>query len=78
MNELAEVRTRRGRDPHFVNVDVAQREVGYLELSNDGEIVSSGVHDETQAGHAALIDELWRLAAPFVSAAADCTVPRQQ
>ncbi|MFI6681745.1 hypothetical protein [Kribbella sp. NPDC050470] len=78
MNDLAEVRARRGRNPHFVNVDVAQREVGYLELSSAGEIVKSVVHEETDPGHQALIDDLWRLAAPFVSAAADCAAPRQQ
>ncbi|TCO32884.1 hypothetical protein EV652_104490 [Kribbella steppae] len=73
MKELARVRTRWVSNPHYVNVDLGRREVGFLVLSGDGEVADAVVHDQADADHQALMNEIRRLAEPIVSAAARAT-----
>jgi hypothetical protein len=60
-----------------VNVDLDHREVGFLVLSDFGEVVKAATHDEEDAEHRQLIAEILRLATPIAGAAAFCSSPRQ-
>lgn len=75
MIDLTRVCTRVGSDPHFVNVDFAYSEVGYLELDSWGEVVRAVVHDSTNEEHRMYVDEVRRLAEPSIGAAAACASP---
>ncbi|MEV4264104.1 hypothetical protein [Kribbella sp. NPDC049584] len=77
MTDLTHVRTRRGADPHFVNVDLYDNEIGYLELNCYGEVVTAEVHDRGNAKHRGIIAEVHRLVAPVGLAAVSCAVPRR-
>ena len=77
MTDLTNVRTRRGADPHFVNVDLHNSEIGYLELNCYGEVVAADVHDRGNVEHRRMIDEVHRLVAPVGPAAVSCAVPRR-
>ncbi|TQJ16353.1 hypothetical protein FB475_0447 [Kribbella jejuensis] len=70
--DLTRVRTRWGTNPHYVNVDLSRSEIGYLELNHLGEVVRAVVHDSTNVEHRMYLDEIHRLAEPFVGAAAAC------
>ncbi|MFF0266873.1 hypothetical protein [Kribbella sp. NPDC004536] len=77
MIDLTRVRARWGRNPHYVNVDLARSEIGYLELNHLGEVVRVVVHDSTNEEHRIYLDEIHRLAEAFVGAAAACASLRR-
>ena len=70
--DLSRVRTRRSSDPHYVNVDLDNEEIGYLELSNYGDVVRTVVGEGKDIRYGRLIDQIRRLAEPIASAAATC------
>lgn len=45
MTHHDDFRLRPGSDPHYLNIDVAGTEIGYLYLAPDGSVVRSWAHD---------------------------------